>query len=56
MGGIIDGEDNWEEHRKWAKEDVCCGRCYLPIPFEDKDLYEESGICGWCVQMMRHDN
>jgi hypothetical protein len=40
---------------EWSKKDVCCGRCGLDIPFVEKDLYEETGMCGWCVQMTRHD-
>jgi hypothetical protein len=53
----IDGEDNWEERRKWAKEnDAHCGRCYSPIPFDEKEFYEKNGICCCCAQMMRHDD
>jgi hypothetical protein len=28
----------------------------IPVPLEDKELCEETGICAWCVQMERHDD
>lgn len=52
----IDGEGNWEERRKWAKENVRCKLCGCSIEFAEKDIYEETGMCGHCARIMSRDD
>jgi hypothetical protein len=34
-------------------EGAHCERCRLDVLIVEKELYEETGLCGWCAHMMR---
>ena len=40
---------------EWSEMDVTCDRCQIDVSFEEKELYLDTGLCGWCAHIVARD-
>ena len=36
--------------------DLICSRCAHEVPLEEYDVYDETGMCGWCAFQIENDD
>ena len=54
MGGIPENEQAW--NRKAQAEQIKCNLCKEQIPFGERQVYFETGLCGYCAHQQEKDD
>jgi hypothetical protein len=47
-------EEKWDH--KAQQEDLRCGLCGLHIEYDDREIYYQTGNCGYCEHLMTRDD
>jgi hypothetical protein len=50
---LIKRDDNWI--MKARSEGWRCSVCSTPPPYDGRDIYFRTGMCGWCVHQAAKD-
>lgn len=51
---LIEAEDRWL-HKAQA-ERIKCSMCSTTIPYDDRDIYFRTGMCGYCHHVLSKDD
>lgn len=54
MGDVFDEPDGLEM-LAWTKKGARCERCRIDVPFVERELYADTGLCGWCAHHVAKD-
>jgi hypothetical protein len=54
MGDIPDNEQRWDDLAR--AKGYRCDECHQLIPFGERELYFERGLCSFCAHMSDKDD